>query len=235
MRSNTVPYTILDSRQFCYFVAYWLYHASSVATEIQQRTAPSKLSVAALGFFRDRSAFESWVATVAGEYIVGQYLIQKSEPLHIAAAYGLLGTAGLLVNGGADISAIDDAGWMPLFHASRQGHEGVVRLLIDKGADVSAASEWGETPLLGASYGGHEGVVRLLIEKGADISAANKEGKTPLYKASYGGHEGVVRLLIDKGADVSTVDNEGIAPLQHASHNRHKAAVVELPIGNSAT
>ena len=95
-------------------------------TEIHQTTAPSELSAAALGFFRDRSAFESWAATVSGRYIVSQYAALKSEPLHIAAAYGLLGTAGLLINGGADTSVIDNWGRTPLSNASRWGHEAVI-------------------------------------------------------------------------------------------------------------
>ena len=77
-------------------------------TEIQQTTTSPELSAAVLGFFGDRSAFESWTATVSGRYVVSQHVAPKSEPLHIAAAYNLLGTAGLLVSGGANISVIDD-------------------------------------------------------------------------------------------------------------------------------
>ena len=224
LRSSNVPHVEPDRRWFYYFVAYWLHHASNVTTETKKTNAetPSKLSAAALRFFRDNHAFQSWAATVSGKYIDRRYMAPKSEPLHIAAAYGLLGTTALLVNEGNSISAADYMGRTPLYWASARGYEGVARLLIDKGADVSPANNGGETPLHAASGWGHEGVVRLLIDKGADASVAKNNGETQLHLASMEGHEGVVRLLVDKGADVSVAKNNGETPLHLASMEGHE-------------
>ena len=208
LRSRNVPHVKPGSRRLYYFVAYWLHHASNVTTETKKTNTlvPSKVSAAALRFFRDNDAFQSWANTVSGNYIDSRYVVPKSNPLHIAAAYGLLGIAALLVDEGNSISAADDWGRVPVHWASSRGHEGVVRLLIDKGADVSAADNNGETPVHWASARGHEGVVRLLIDKGADASAADNKERTPLYWASARGHKGVVRLLVNKGANISVAD-----------------------------
>ena len=225
LRSSNLPHAIPGSSGFYYFVEYWLYHASNVSTETQETNTPSELSVAALGFFSDHSSFRSWATIVSGNHINGQYVVPKSQPLHIAATYGLLGIARLLVKGGADVSVVDSLGNTPLFYASYWGSEGMAQLLIDTGADVSAVNNEGETPLHHASRKGHEGVARLLIDRGADVSAANNKGETPLSQASRGGNERAVLELIDKGANLSEANKKGETPLHQACYVGNEGAI----------
>jgi len=64
----------------------------------------------------------------------------------------------LLLDKGANLSAVDSAGATPLHFASVQGHAAVVRLLIDKGAEVSCKKNDGGTPLHLAAINGFETV-----------------------------------------------------------------------------
>ena len=233
LRSSHLPHAKPGSSGFYYFVEYWLYHASNVSTETHETNTPSELSVAAMGFFSDHGSFQSWATTVSGDHINGRYVVPKSQPLHIAATYGLLGIARLLANGGADVSVADSLGSTPLFYASYWGFERVAQLLIDKGADVSVFNSEGETPLHQASCKGNEGVARLLISRGADVSAFNNEGETPLHRASSKGNEGVARLLIDRGADISVTNKDGETPLHQAS-SKGNEGVAQLLIDQGA-
>ncbi|KAI5889919.1 ankyrin, partial [Schizophyllum commune H4-8] len=65
--------------------------------------------------------------------------------LHLAAAEGHLGTARLLLERGAHVSARAKAESTPLTTAASRGREDVVRLLLDKGAQVEECEEMGWT------------------------------------------------------------------------------------------
>ena len=113
-----------DSYGFYYFVEFWLYHASNIATQCHEANTSLELSEAVLGGFRDSNAFRLWAATVSGKYICNQYVVPKPHPLHIAAAFGLQATAGMLVNGGTDVLATDDFGRIPVHYACRRATRG---------------------------------------------------------------------------------------------------------------
>lgn len=44
----------------------------------------------------------------------------------------------LLLDRGADVHAVEQRGWSPLFVASISGHVGVMKLLLDHGANLHA-------------------------------------------------------------------------------------------------
>ena len=147
--------------------------------------------------------------------------------------FGYLEIARLLIDKGANVSAVDEDGWTPLHVAAQNEHKVVASLLIDGGADVSAVDEDEWTPLHVAAQNGHEEVAQLLIDRNADVSVVDKDWWTPLYVAAQNGHEGVARLLIDRDADVSAVDEDGWTPLYAAAQNGHEV-VARLLIDRGA-
>jgi hypothetical protein len=94
----------------------------------------------------------------------------RRTPLHISAENGHEALARLLVDRGADVSAVGgEDRWTPLHFAAKKGHEALARLLVDRGADVSAANANRWTPLHVAAENGHEALAGLLMDRGAAL------------------------------------------------------------------
>ncbi|KDQ11655.1 hypothetical protein BOTBODRAFT_114037, partial [Botryobasidium botryosum FD-172 SS1] len=89
-----------------------------------------------------------------------------------------------LIDGGADVHAVDDFGRSPLFHAARDGSAAAVQLLLRAGADPHLRDKQSQTPLHLAveSPEGADAVVALL-KSGADVNALDGVGDTPLILA----------------------------------------------------
>lgn len=73
----------------------------------------------------------------------------------------------LLLEKGAAVDRVAEAGETPLFRAASNGHREVMMLLLRKGAAVNQARQDGMTPFRRATINEHRDVVALLREKGA--------------------------------------------------------------------
>jgi ankyrin repeat protein len=135
-------------------------------------------------------------------------------PLGLASAYGHRNVVELLLNQGANISAVDAMGQTPLHLAAQYGNVDVAALLIEHGADVDARDIFGVTPLQCAAVRGDKNVSSLLIKRGAIVNAQNSNGRTALHLAATEGHREVVALLLAHGADVRIRSSFGQTPLQ---------------------
>jgi ankyrin repeat protein len=121
-----------------------------------------------------------------------------STPLMYAVLYADAASVRLLLDGGANASAANDAGATALMWAA--GEPEKARLLLERGADPNARSNDGRTALLIAA--GHRNnleTVKRLLDRGA--SPVVKGTESPLVPAAGLGDEAVMRLLIDRGAD----------------------------------
>ncbi|NLV54125.1 MAG: ankyrin repeat domain-containing protein [Acidimicrobiales bacterium] len=98
--------------------------------------------------------------------------------LHVAAYYGQVKVAELLLNRGASVDAVSDNAYamQPLHAAASRAHAVVVHLLLDHGADVDAPMTGGYRPLHAAADGGHAAMVQLLLERGADPNGRTDAG-----------------------------------------------------------
>jgi len=101
--------------------------------------------------------------------------------LHLAAWFGQVGAAEVLLARGADIESVADngTGLRPLHSAAAGGHTVIVHLLLDRGADIEAAQSGGVRPIHSAAHRGDEAMVRLLLERGADPAVATDDGRSP--------------------------------------------------------
>ncbi|MGN6694020.1 MAG: ankyrin repeat domain-containing protein [Aquihabitans sp.] len=101
--------------------------------------------------------------------------------LHLAAWFGQVGAAELLLGRGADVEAVATNGTnlRPLHSAAAGGHEVIAHLLLDRGADVDAVQMGGVRPIHSAAHRNDVAMVRLLIGRGADPAAVTEDGRTP--------------------------------------------------------
>ena len=143
-------------------------------------------------------------------------------PLHLVTqgidSFGILqhgpqmlaDVARLLLEHGADVTALTNYGETPLHTAAKWKTVEVIRVLIEHGADVGAKNNRSSTPLhnavehLYAVEHRTVEVVRVLLEHGANVGAEDDRGSTPFQIASAGGEKDIIELLSEKGAkDVS--------------------------------
>ena len=147
------------------------------------------------------------------------------NPLHIAAAKGLLSIVQLLLEKGAYVNARNGRGDSPLFLAVSNNHMEIVYLLLEKGANVDASNRDGTTALHAAATKHHMTMVWLLLKWGADVNKGNLEGTTALHITMADPLMKMVGMLLSYGADPAAVDKAGSTPRSLACAGNHKEVV----------
>ena len=123
--------------------------------------------------------------------------------LHWAAELGHDQLAQVLLNSGANTSAVTRIGrYTPLHVAAKGGHAAVVRLLADAKADVNATTTTGAAPLHFAAASDSSQTIGILLDNGADVNAQEPQwGQTPLMFAAASGRTDAAKVLLARGAD----------------------------------
>src|SRR6185312_3119198 len=101
--------------------------------------------------------------------------------LHLAAFFGQLEVAAVLLEHGAAVAA------------AAGGHAAIVALLLERGADPDAHQQGGFVPLHSAAARGDEVTARLLLDHGATPDVRADDGRRPLDLAPAG--DGIHALL----------------------------------------
>jgi tetratricopeptide (TPR) repeat protein len=151
----------------------------------------------------------------------------RPTPLHDLAQQHDLGGVRVLLQAGADYTAIDEFGNTPVHKAAKSGNRQMVSLFIKSGAehDIVTASCLGMlekvkefvesdpslvnkeiggwSPLHGACALGRTKVLEYLLDNGADINARDfgGDGWTPLHRAAAAKRRDIVNLLLRRGGD----------------------------------
>jgi len=151
--------------------------------------------------------------------------------LLMAAMYGDMKKAKLLLRQKADIDVKGPNDATPLLLASRNGFSEMVKLLISQGAEIEARSDNGATSLLWATYCGWSDTVSTLLDLNSDIGATANDGNGVLHAAVRGAQaptgEGCscAAVLLARGADVTAKaggDEMQVTPLQQARADLEK-------------
>jgi uncharacterized protein len=116
-------------------------------------------------------------------------------PLHLAAFFGQLEAAAVLLGHGAPVDAVAGNGSIvrPLHSAAAGGHAAIVALLLERGADPNARQQGGFVPLHAAANRDDEVSARLLLDHGAEPSVRADDGRRPIDVAAAAGR--VAELL----------------------------------------
>ncbi|XP_053514110.1 ankyrin-2 isoform X32 [Artibeus jamaicensis] len=160
-------------------------------------------------------------ADVQSKMMVNRTTESGFTPLHIAAHYGNVNVATLLLNRGAAVDFTARNGITPLHVASKRGNTNMVKLLLDRGGQIDAKTRDGLTPLHCAARSGHGQAVELLLERGAPLLARTKNGLSPLHMAAQGDHVDCVKHLLQHKAPVDDVTLDYLTALHVAAHCGH--------------
>jgi len=118
-------------------------------------------------------------------------------PLHLAAFFGGIEVANLLLDAGAGPNEAG-IGWMkgtPLHSAASARNAEVAVALVNAGADPNARQSGGWTPLHSAAANGDEALVRVFLDAGADPDAVNDDGRTARELAAASRDMGTIAAL----------------------------------------
>ncbi|XP_061748868.1 ankyrin-2-like isoform X9 [Nerophis ophidion] len=160
-------------------------------------------------------------ADVQSKMMVNRTTESGFTPLHIAAHYGNVNVATLLLNRGAAVDFLARNGITPLHVASKRGNTNMVCLLLDRGCQIDAKTRDGLTPLHCAARSGHDVVVELLLERGAPLLARTKNGLSPLHMAAQGDHAECVKHLLEHKVPIGDVTLDYLTALHVAAHCGH--------------
>uniref|UniRef100_A0A8C1XBS0 Ankyrin 2a, neuronal n=1 Tax=Cyprinus carpio TaxID=7962 RepID=A0A8C1XBS0_CYPCA len=160
-------------------------------------------------------------ADVQSKMMVNRTTESGFTPLHIAAHYGNVNVATLLLNRGAAVDFTARNGITPLHVASKRGNTNMIALLLDREAQIDAKTRDGLTPLHCAARSGHDTAVEILLERGAPILARTKNGLSPLHMSAQGDHVECVKHLLQHQAPVDDVTLDYLTALHVAAHCGH--------------
>jgi uncharacterized protein len=129
--------------------------------------------------------------------LAGAYSADGFTALHLSAFFAQPQAAELLLQHGADTSAVatNATQVMPLHSAAAGRSFEVVQLLLQHGAPVNAKQQHGWTALHSAVNSGDEKMVDLLMQHGADPNATNSGGVTSIQLARDKGHNKILNIL----------------------------------------
>ncbi len=155
------------------------------------------------------------------------------SPLMTAIVTHDLPAAELLLEHGATVDTVGEAGSTPLMMAAGYGYTNLVQRLLERGAAILRQDGDGNDALDHAAMGARftHGIAAaaqgealdvqnpaqvdstatclLLLERGANVNHTDASGSTPLIIAARVGEPENVRLLLARGADVNAQNHEG--------------------------
>ncbi|MBN2587341.1 MAG: PQQ-binding-like beta-propeller repeat protein [Candidatus Fermentibacteraceae bacterium] len=160
-------------------------------------------------------------------------------PIFFAVVMGMPDIVELLINAGADVNVVCDAGMTPIEMAGFSLE--TFDVLLAAGArtasgEIPSRPEDAVPPLLMAVCSNQIAEVQRLIESGEDVDWRGDNGLTVLFIAVAIGDPELVRVLLDCGADVNTVSTDGQTPLDLALTEEIRAILIAAGArsGNSA-
>ena len=140
-----------------------------------------------------------------------------NTPLHWAVANGNLGVTKILLDGGADIDALNNDGDAPVHLVARFGHLEVAEYLFEFNDTLkNSQNESGFAPLHIAALYGQTDFITMLFEQNVDKTIISKKRFGPLHTAIHSYDPVTVQLLLDNDIEIDQRDNFGNTPFQHA-------------------
>lgn len=122
----------------------------------------------------------------------------RPMPLHLAVIKRQAPVVELLLELGANVECLDEAGFTPLDHAALLGESGIVAMLLEAGAQLRLPAA--------AALGRDADVARLLRRDPGALQPEGRWGRLIIRASEYGSAE-IVETLLRFGASVNIRDN----------------------------
>ena len=139
--------------------------------------------------------------------------------LMLAVEENQLNVVKVLLNGKADIQAINKYGDNALFIAVNRGNSSALHLLLEAGAKLNSRDANGNTALLLATQKRNPKIVLALLGKGADVEIRNHNHMTAAKIAKDRGYKPILHALLAKGAILGKNGNKDSSPFASSSKN----------------
>ena len=151
----------------------------------------------------------------------------RSMPLHLAVIQRQPAAMRVLLELGANLECLDEAGFTPLDHAALLGASDMISILIDAGAELRLPAA--------AALGRDADVARLLRRDPGTLKPDSRWGHLILRACEHGSSE-MVETLLRNGASVNIRDNPrtsidstaGYTPLHAAAWNGNLSVIPVL-------
>jgi len=145
-----------------------------------------------------------------------------NTPLLIASiGHGKYEAVKLLLDKGADASALNNRKENALIRAALFGDTATVSLLLSKGFDINALSLDSTNALINAVLNANKPVIFQLLERGADPDKLSFFGLTSLSFAVIFTDAEAVKAILKKTKKVNAMDMGGNTVLMYAGYNEH--------------
>lgn len=141
-------------------------------------------------------------------------------PLHDAVSHDLPEVVDLLLEKGANVDAISQAGSTPLLIAARSGVSEYAAKLLAYGANIEDGGDKYHSPLFTAVAYNNVNLVKYLCKMGADVNTVTADFNTPLHEACHQANHEVIRTLLDHGALPNALDRCNMTPMEVAAEAR---------------
>ncbi len=137
-------------------------------------------------------------------------------PIHVAALAGNTAVMQKIIDGGADINALNGAGQSALLIALTAKNETLVETILLANPDLNKQLNANEQTLLHVlakeSDKFDSDQLQAVMTHGANVNAVDVLGKTPLHYATESGKTNMIALLLNTGARPDIEDKQGTTP-----------------------
>jgi len=153
-----------------------------------------------------------------------------TSPLHLAAQYGHVATAEVLLRAGISRDARTKVERTPLHIAAQEGNTAIVHLLLAHGAEVDSKDMLRMTPLHWAVEREHVDTVEVLLQNGANPHEVSKFDKTSFHIAQDNNRQDIVQLLQAAAERLSPLQTVSVSAAEQAMEDATLTATQSLAV-----
>ena len=146
-----------------------------------------------------------------------------------AAFAGKTDNIAFLVAHGANVNAVEQKGFTPLFFALRGKMPGASMALLNAGANSKAVLPDGTSVVAAAVDNGNIPFAVTVVSRGTDLTQRDAQGRQLIHVAAASGNADLVKMVLSKGVDANAMTQPPPAPPPAAGAGSRWRAVPSWP------